>query len=340
MKIKCDVCEKEEASVFCTADEASICSICDHRVHHANKLASKHLRFSLLQSSSPPLCDICQEKRAFLFCQQDRAILCKDCDTPIHAANEHTKKHDRFLLTGIKLSSESCPYKPTSGSSPSSATTHDCSVPGSSISNPPIKKPVSAQQIKSSIHSSLNKPQPQLEKPAVPAQEAAVAVAPASKNGGDDAAANQSGCTSTISEYLIEMLPGWHVEDLLDSSVPPFGFYKNDDGMLPYMEGEINNNSRSFGSVPSENLGIWVPQIPQTMASSHQNQYHSHGSNGNTQIGMFKEAVCSYVPTPNMKQQQQGGGGGQNKRCFDDGGFTVPQIPSPRHNNKKSRSLW
>lgn len=62
MKIQCDVCNKDEALVFCTADEAALCDACDHRVHHANKLASKHQRFSLIQPSSKqfPVCDICQ----------------------------------------------------------------------------------------------------------------------------------------------------------------------------------------------------------------------------------------------------------------------------------------
>ena len=62
MKIQCDVCEKQEAIVFCAADEAALCEGCDYRVHHANKLASKHLRFSLLHPSfkEAPLCDICQ----------------------------------------------------------------------------------------------------------------------------------------------------------------------------------------------------------------------------------------------------------------------------------------
>lgn len=62
MKIQCDVCEKGDASVFCTADEAALCNICDHRVHHANKLASKHRRFSLLRSAAAeaPVCDVCR----------------------------------------------------------------------------------------------------------------------------------------------------------------------------------------------------------------------------------------------------------------------------------------
>ncbi|KAH1097175.1 hypothetical protein J1N35_014096, partial [Gossypium stocksii] len=68
MKIQCDVCEKEAASLFCTAEEAALCGACDHRVHHANKLASKH------------------------------------------HPNQYIQKHDRFLLTGVKLSATSALY--------------------------------------------------------------------------------------------------------------------------------------------------------------------------------------------------------------------------------------
>ena len=61
MKIWCDVCDKEEASVFCCADEAALCNGCDRHVHFANKLAGKHLRFSLTSPTpkDAPLCDIC-----------------------------------------------------------------------------------------------------------------------------------------------------------------------------------------------------------------------------------------------------------------------------------------
>ncbi|ERM96346.1 hypothetical protein AMTRI_Chr09g35310 [Amborella trichopoda] len=107
MKIQCDVCNKAEASVFCCADEAALCSACDQRVHHANKLAGKHRRFSLHHpcSDQGPRCDVCQERRAFLFCQEDRAILCRECDIAIHTANDLTYRHNRFLLTGVKLQS-------------------------------------------------------------------------------------------------------------------------------------------------------------------------------------------------------------------------------------------
>lgn len=62
MKIRCDVCEKAEATVFCSADEAALCDECDRRVHCANKLAGQHARYSLLHPTykGSPLCDICQ----------------------------------------------------------------------------------------------------------------------------------------------------------------------------------------------------------------------------------------------------------------------------------------
>ncbi|KAG0490299.1 hypothetical protein HPP92_007162 [Vanilla planifolia] len=108
MKIRCDVCGMEEASVFCCADEAALCDGCDQHVHMANKLASKHHRLSLLYASSSPrhlpLCDICKEKRGLVFCREDRTILCRECDEPIHFANTHAAAHSRFLLTGIRIS--------------------------------------------------------------------------------------------------------------------------------------------------------------------------------------------------------------------------------------------
>lgn len=104
MKIQCDVCEKAPATVICCADEAALCAKCDIEVHAANKLASKHQRL-LLQSLSNklPPCDICQEKAAFIFCVEDRALFCRDCDEPIHSASSLSANHQRFLATGIRV---------------------------------------------------------------------------------------------------------------------------------------------------------------------------------------------------------------------------------------------
>ncbi|KAK3006757.1 hypothetical protein RJ639_016198 [Escallonia herrerae] len=204
MKIQCDVCEKEEASVFCTADEAALCKRCDHRVHHANKLASKHLRFSLLHPSSKdsPLCDICQERRALLFCQEDRAILCRECDIPIHEANEHTQKHNRYLLTGVKLSA--C-------APPSSHQTPACSRASSSVGTETENKSSVCSEILGPNSTEQNTPQ-------------LTSTACKSENN-YESQDGASVATSSISEYLMETLPGWHVEDLLD---PSYGFCKPD----------------------------------------------------------------------------------------------------------------
>ncbi|KAL3515120.1 hypothetical protein ACH5RR_022022 [Cinchona calisaya] len=206
MKIQCDVCDKEEASVFCSADEAALCQACDHRVHHANKLASKHLRFSLLHPSlkDSPLCDICQEKRALLFCQQDRALLCRECDVPIHKANEHTQKHNRFLLTGVKLSASSSEHRTSSSSSRVTNATKSGSKDASSINDPYDLRPNSTVKTSESTSNNFSF---EIESSYCTNQEAG------------------SVYTSSISEYLMETLPGWHVEDFLDPSCSPYVFY-------------------------------------------------------------------------------------------------------------------
>uniref|UniRef100_A0A0D9VIV8 B box-type domain-containing protein n=1 Tax=Leersia perrieri TaxID=77586 RepID=A0A0D9VIV8_9ORYZ len=141
MKVQCDVCAAEAASVFCCADEAALCDACDRRVHQANKLAGKHRRFSLLNpssassgrsSSAAPLCDICQEKRGFLFCKEDRAILCRECDVSVHTTSELTMRHSRFLLTGVRLSSEPA-ATPAQSSEEESCSGGDDAVPAPAL---------------------------------------------------------------------------------------------------------------------------------------------------------------------------------------------------------------
>ncbi|KAK1426437.1 hypothetical protein QVD17_15109 [Tagetes erecta] len=114
MKIQCDVCEKAPATLICCADEAALCGQCDVEVHAANKLASKHQRL-LLQtlSNKLPTCDICQEKAAFIFCVEDRALFCKDCDEPVHSAGSLAANHQRFLATGIRVALSSGSAKET-----------------------------------------------------------------------------------------------------------------------------------------------------------------------------------------------------------------------------------
>ncbi|XP_058225428.1 B-box zinc finger protein 21-like [Rhododendron vialii] len=307
MKIQCDVCNKDEASVFCSADEAALCAACDHRVHHANKLAGKHQRFSLLLPSPKqlPLCDICQERKAFLFCQQDRAILCRECDVPIHEANEHTQNHNRFLLTGVKLSATSALYSPpppSSASSTSSAASGNGIdvVPSFNPQNPVNNKPVSVQP--------------------------GICSTPAIEKG---LPGNHGSSSSTISEYLIEMLPGWRVEDfLVDSSPSSFGFCKTADEVLPNWEADPDNSN--LGSISSpKNMGIWVPQAPPPLYPS-----------------LYPLPNTAYGNQISFKESKEATNNNINKysrNWREEGVFTVPQIispPSSTASNKRSRTFW
>lgn len=132
-----------------------------------------------------------------MFCQQDRAILCKECDMPIHFANEHTQKHSRFLLTGVKLSDAAKLYSSTPSNNNTLLTSNDSSCV------------LNSKNDSSSSSSSNN-----------------LSTTPIS--GGSLVGIEGGGSTSasSISEYLIETIPGWQVEDFLDSSSVPFGFSK------------------------------------------------------------------------------------------------------------------
>ncbi|XLT02205.1 hypothetical protein HN51_051556 [Arachis hypogaea] len=65
-----------------------------------------------------------EDKPAFIFDVEDRALFCKDCDEPIHLAGSLSANHQRFLATGIRvaLGSNDCskiPRKVPSQQSPS-----------------------------------------------------------------------------------------------------------------------------------------------------------------------------------------------------------------------------
>ncbi|TKW40612.1 hypothetical protein SEVIR_1G257300v4 [Setaria viridis] len=244
MKVQCDVCAAEAASVFCCADEAALCDACDRRVHRANKLAGKHRRFSLLnpappsssgssaaqQQQPPPLCDICQEKRGLLFCKEDRAILCRDCDVSVHTASELTMRHTRFLLTGVRLSAEpaACPAPPSEDEN--SSGSFCCGSAGDAA--PPSS-------------------------------------APATSHGSD---------SSSISEYLTKTLPGWHVEDFLvdeaaaaaNNGVSADASYQGGlarigimpDGYSAWMaQDQLFGDSAAAAGVGRASRERWVPQM-------------------------------------------------------------------------------
>ncbi|KAL7600826.1 hypothetical protein Lser_V15G21767 [Lactuca serriola] len=318
MKIQCDVCNENEASVYCSADEAALCAACDHRVHHANKLAGKHPRFSLLHPSpkDSPLCDICQEKKAFLFCQQDRAILCKDCDVAIHKVNQHTQNHNRFLLTGVKLSPTASLY---------------------SSSTPPAVIPTTKNGV---VPDQLPEPLPS------PIMNQTTFKTPNCHH--ESNGSGNGSTTSSISEYLIEMLPGWHVEDFLDA---PSNFSKvvdNDPSLM--WGGDLLEGSLNSGFSP-ESMGMWVPQAPPPAAPPPpppQSRYAHLGQRfePSSMMGFGDQTIngSSLIFAPNSyinHNKITNSTKSTRKRTPDNGNcFTVPQISPPTTTSKRSRTLW
>ncbi|XP_031116141.1 B-box zinc finger protein 21-like [Ipomoea triloba] len=308
MKIQCDVCSKDEAAFFCVADEAALCHACDHKVHHANKLASKHQRFTLHHPSSEqaPLCDICKERRAFLFCQQDRAILCRECDGPIHNANEHTQKHDRFVLTGVKISATSAVYSSSPDSmseSVPSLRSQDSSSNKVVVASPTVPAPISKP---TNSFSSSNLVSP-------------MGVAEVNEKNGGFMNGGADCLTSSLSEYL-EMLPGYHVEELLDSSYPDGLCKMGGNDVLPFWDTDLESN---LSCMSSERAGIWVPQ-----ASPHHHQFQHN------QTQTLPSATIAFGAQIGFKEPKA------SRKWADDNSFAVPQIRPSSTTFKRSRNFW
>ncbi len=67
-----------------------------------------------------------QDAPAVLFCCENRAIICRDCDVMIHTANEFTAKHNRHILfqvaAGLKALPPPGPGRPDTSSQIASDT--------------------------------------------------------------------------------------------------------------------------------------------------------------------------------------------------------------------------
>ena len=151
MKIQCDSCGIAAATVVCCADEAALCARCDVEIHAANRLASKHQRLPLdALDAKLPRCDVCQEKAAFIFCVEDRALFCRDCDEPIHVPGTLSGNHQRYLATGIRVG-----FGPVSTCGGADNTTshdadHHAPPEATCESHPPAQPvPAAAQQVAS-----------------------------------------------------------------------------------------------------------------------------------------------------------------------------------------------
>ncbi|KAM7257114.1 hypothetical protein ACFE04_012855 [Oxalis oulophora] len=125
---------------------------------------------------------------------------------------------------------------------------------------------------------------------------------------------NQVSTTSSISEYL-QMLPGWHVEDLLDSS-------QYDDGKLAIMESDDQFGQSNNSTWSTDDMGdFWVPKGSSPVYCQYDEMSQiDHGKFGFKEMGIVK---------------------GDERMLADRDCFQVPQI-SPLHiaGLKRARTYW
>lgn len=58
-----------------------------------------------------------------MFCSEDRALICRQCDLMIHTANEFTKTHHRYILSGFVAGLRALPdVRPGAGAGAAAAS--------------------------------------------------------------------------------------------------------------------------------------------------------------------------------------------------------------------------
>ncbi|XP_027352034.1 zinc finger protein CONSTANS-LIKE 15-like [Abrus precatorius] len=97
MILPCDFCDSKTAVLFCKADSAKLCLLCDQHVHAANALSLKHVRYQI--------CDTCKSDTASVRCSTHNLVLCHHCDSHAHST---ASPHHRHRLHGLS----GCPSVP------------------------------------------------------------------------------------------------------------------------------------------------------------------------------------------------------------------------------------
>lgn len=84
----CQVCNSKVAALYCTADLAKLCLLCDHDIHSANALSLRHTRSQV--------CDNCRAQAASVVCFSHNISLCQTCDR-----HSHCSSADRTAVQGF-----------------------------------------------------------------------------------------------------------------------------------------------------------------------------------------------------------------------------------------------
>lgn len=91
--VPCDFCNEQVAVLYCRADSAKLCLLCDKHVHSANLLSRKHVRSQI--------CDNCRSEPVTIRCSTDNLVLCQECDWDAHGSCSVSAAHDRTPVEGF-----------------------------------------------------------------------------------------------------------------------------------------------------------------------------------------------------------------------------------------------
>lgn len=149
MEKTCEFCTALRPVVYCKADAACLCLLCDAKVHSANLLSYRHPR--------TVLCDSCRHRPANAQCLDHHMFMCRVCDKSLHnISSQHQKQTNRSYigcpsakdfaaLWGFSLNELDSTSKhqdqfvsSACGSSDSSVVNFDISVKSSQIGEPAI----------------------------------------------------------------------------------------------------------------------------------------------------------------------------------------------------------
>jgi len=144
LNVACEICRQTTADVYCTADQSAMCITCDRRIHTMNKVSQRHKRISLTATAlkSMPQCDICQAAPGIIFCRDDRALLCANCDASIHSANHKVKAHSRFLISSSRVEVEDAtdPTLPIVGNKRSNYSSNNRMIDNKSVTSSKVPR--------------------------------------------------------------------------------------------------------------------------------------------------------------------------------------------------------
>ncbi|KAJ0052824.1 hypothetical protein Pint_03074 [Pistacia integerrima] len=91
--VSCEFCNTKPAVVYCRADWAKLCLLCDYQVHSANALSLNHLRSQI--------CDNCRAEPVSVCCFTENLMLCQDCDWDSHRNHSGSSLHERCSVEGF-----------------------------------------------------------------------------------------------------------------------------------------------------------------------------------------------------------------------------------------------